>query len=120
MSTKTLHCAPEHQARVNANTVHSRIRNDFNLPVNEGRDDWDVDAITSQMKNASPSVQAKLVEILSEMGGPSVVTALVEALGDEASQVRREAADAIGDIGGPAGGLGEFESTEAVYARLDR
>ncbi|HIG45749.1 MAG TPA: HEAT repeat domain-containing protein [candidate division Zixibacteria bacterium] len=54
------------------------------------------------------------------MGGPSVVTALVEALGDEASQVRREAADAIGDIGGPAGGLGEFESTEAVYARLDR
>ena len=61
----------------------------------------DVDAITSQMKNASPSVRAKLVEILSEMGGPSVVAALVEALGDEASQVRREAADALGEIGDP-------------------
>ena len=83
-------------------------------------DDLDVDAITSQMKNASPSVRAKLVEILSEMGGPSVVTALVEALGDEATHVRREAADAIGDIGRPAGGLGGFESTESVYARLDR
>ena len=59
--------------------------------------DWYVDAITSQMKNASPSVRAKLVEILSGMGGQSVV----EALGGEASQVRREAADAIGDIGGP-------------------
>ena len=62
----------------------------------------DVGEITSQMKNASPSVRAKLVEIFSEMGGPSVVAALVEALGDEASQVRREASDALGMIRDPA------------------
>ena len=37
MSTKNLHCAPKHYARVNANTVHCRISNDFNLPVNKGR-----------------------------------------------------------------------------------
>ena len=55
-----------------------------------------VEAITSQMKNASPSVRAKLIEVLSEMGGSTVVAALVDALGDDAPQVRREAADELG------------------------
>jgi hypothetical protein len=29
--------APKHHARVNTNTVHGRISNDFELPVNKGR-----------------------------------------------------------------------------------
>ena len=37
MSTKNLHYAPKHHARVNTNTVHGRISNDFELPVNKGR-----------------------------------------------------------------------------------
>ena len=93
----------------------------------------DVEAINAQMKNTSPSVRAKMVEILGEMGVPSVVAVLVEALGDEASQVRREAAQELGELGDPmalqdtdrnvrreaADALGEIKASSAVEALIE-
>ncbi|MDI9633292.1 MAG: HEAT repeat domain-containing protein [Methanolinea sp.] len=67
------------------------------------RDEGDVAGLLSALGHPDPAVQYAAAEALGELGEPSAVPALVEALaGDRHPGVRWEAAEALARIGAPA------------------